>query len=128
MQSLLTKFLAEHHRKSSNGDVDGVVADYGAKVDHFTNGVVSRDFIRKDELEYHAPGSRVTETMIGQPKIERSAPGSFTATYSINYHRIRPDGRWTKGVSDIELTIGMSDDQPYIVRQRALNRNIERGP
>lgn len=131
MQSILTAFLTEHHHKSSNGDVDGVVADYGDKVDHFNNGVVSRDFIRKDELEYHAPGSRVSETIIGQPKIEHldsDTNKTYSAGYSINYHRLRPDGRWTKGISDIALIIEILNDHPRIVRQRAQNRNIERGP
>ncbi len=125
----LTNFVTQHHNKSSRGDVDGFIADYAEKVNHFDNGVVTRDFIRKDELEYHSPGTRVTETLIAPPQFERldSDGVTYTASYSINFHRVRSDGQWSKGVSDVSLIIEVTKDGPLIVRQTAKARNIQKG-
>ena len=124
----LSEFLAQHHAKSSRGDVDGLVADYANRVDHFTNGYVDRDFIRKDELDYHSPGTRVTETMTTRPEFNLLNGTTYAATYSIAFHRVRPDGRWTKGNSDIEMDIDLTPNGPRIVRHHAKIRDQQKGP
>lgn len=126
--NLLRSFIVAHHAKSSRSDVEGLLADYGEKVDHFNNGVVDRNFIRKDEIDYHSPGTQVTETMSTQPVFRQLDAASFEATYTIGFHRIRPDGKWTKGFSDISLVIEMTPGGPRIVRQRAQNRDQQKGP
>ena len=128
VEKMLGAFIEQHHAKSSRGDVEGLVADYNDHVDHFNNGLVDRSFIRKDELEYHSPGTRVTETIVTRPTFSEIEPNFYSASYSISYHRIRPDGRWTKGISDIELQIMMFPNGPRISRQRAQNRDQQRGP
>ena len=128
VEKMLIAFIEQHHAKSSRGDVEGLVADYNETVDHFSNGLVDRSYIRKDELEYHSPGTRVTETVVTRPTFSEVEHNTYSASYSISYHRIRPDGRWTKGISDIELQIMMFPNGPRISRQRAQNRDQQRGP
>jgi hypothetical protein len=91
----LFAFLLQHHAKSSRSDVNGLVADYGEKVDHFSHGIVDRAFIRKDELEYHAPGIKVTEEIFTRPNFSKIATNAYSANYSITYQRIHPDGGLT---------------------------------
>ncbi len=128
VEKVLGAFIEQHHAKSSRGDVEGLVADYNESVDHFSHGLVDRSYIRKDELEYHSPGTRVTETVVTRPAFSEVEHNTYSASYSISYHRIRADGRWTKGISDIELQIILSPSGPRISRQRAQNRNQQRGP
>ncbi len=130
MQKKLTDFLILHHAKSSRGDVNGLIADYGEKVNHFNNGIVDRAFIRKDESEYHSSGTRVTETIITLPSIKRlpSDGNTWSVNYSISYHRVRSDGRWTKGISDVSLIIEVTNDGPLIVSQHAQTHDQQKGP
>ena len=128
IERVLGVFIQQHHLKSSRSDVDCLVADYGDRVDHFQNGIVDRNFIRKDELEYHSPGTRITENLLTRVTARELEHNLYSATYTIGYHRIRPDGRWTKGVSDIELQIEMTANGPRIVRQRSQNRDQQKGP
>jgi hypothetical protein len=128
VSSALLTFIHMHHLKSSRGDVDGMLEDYAERVDHFNHGIVDRNFIRKDELEYHAPGVRLTETLRELPAFERLADGSISASYTIAYERHRPDGHWAKGLADISLTIELTPSGPKIVRQRSQNYAKQQGP
>jgi hypothetical protein len=128
VEEALRSFLAAHHLKSTQGDVSGLVADYGDLVDHFSNGIVDREFIRKDESEYHSPGTRVSESIIARPEFAPLGSNCYSAKYSISFHRVRPDGRWVKGNSDIDLQIEMTPAGPRIIRQRAKPRDQQKGP
>ena len=130
MQKKLTDFLIQHHAKSSRGDVDGLLTDYAAKVSNFDKGVVDRAVIRKDELEYRPSGTRITETITTLPIFKRlsSVGNTWSVDYSISSHRVRPDGRWNKGISDISLVIEVTDDGPLIVSQRAQTHDQQKGP
>lgn len=124
----LAAFIARHHAKSSRADVNGLLADYAPSVDFFTNGIVDREFIRADKLQYHAPGTRVTETITTPPTFNPGPNHTFAASYSIFFHRIRPDGHWSKGYSDVELQIEITPTGPRIVRQRGQVRDQQKGP
>jgi hypothetical protein len=94
--------------------------------------VVDRETIRKEELEYHSPGTRVSEIVVGEIKISPMSERLFRATYTIRYEQVRPSGSWARGLSDIELVIDVSRASPriipQIVRQRANNYNKQKGP
>jgi hypothetical protein len=124
----IAAFLVAHHSKSSHDDVNGLVEDYGEHVDHFDHGVVDREFIRKDEQEYHSPGTKVTETIVTPTHFAPLGGTIVSATYTIAFLRIRPDGHWSRGLSDIDLQIDVTSSGPRIIRQRAQNRNVQKGP
>ncbi len=124
----LAEFIRLHHIKSSKGDVDGLVNDYAEQVDHFDHGLVDREYIRKDETEYHAPGVRLSENIVTLPVIRKIDASHFGATYSIYYNRVRPDGRWLKGYADIILQMELTSEGPRITYQRATQRDQQKGP
>ncbi len=124
----LSEFIRLHHLKSSNGDVDGLVSDYADQVDHFDHGLVDREYIRKDETEYHAPGVKLSENIVTLPVTRKIDANHFWATYSIYYNRVRPDGRWLKGYADIILQVELTSEGPRITYQRATQRNQQKGP
>jgi hypothetical protein len=128
VEETLRSFLVAHHLKSTQGDVNGLISDYAERVDHFNNGVVNREFILKDELAYHSPGSRVSENIVTKPTIASLGNNRFSATYSISFHRVRPDGHWVKGQSEIDLQIEITPQGPRIIRQRAQSRDQQKGP
>jgi hypothetical protein len=128
---LLRTFIRTHHEKSSRGDVDGLVADYASNVDHLNWQMVSREDIRKEEREYHSPGTRSTETVEGEISIAHLSGALFRAKYTLRYHQIRPSGAWARGVSDVELIIDVGSASsvfaPQIVKQRAVQKEKQNG-
>jgi len=93
---------------------------------------VEREAIRKEELDYHSPGTRVSEVVVGEIKLSTVSENLFRATYTIRYEQVRPSGAWARGLSDIELVIDVARASPrlipQIVRQRANNRDKQKGP
>ena len=128
IERVLGVFVQQHHLKSSRSDVDGLIADYGDRVDYFDKGTVDHNFIRKDELEYHSPGTRITENLLTRVTVREVGHNLYSTAYSIGYQRTRPDGRWMKGVTAVELHIEMTASGPRIVRQRSENREQQKGP
>lgn len=124
----LRSFVRFHHAKSSRGDVDGLVADYAERVDHLKGEVVSREVIREDELKYHSPGTRVSETVVGDITLTSVSDTLARATYTIRFEQTRPSGAWARGFSDIELVIDHTGPSLRIVRQRAKSRDTQKGP
>ena len=124
---LLANFIYEHHAKSSRGDVAGLVADYADSVNHFDHGIVDREFIRKDETEYHSPGTRVTETLIAPPAFTTLGSNLYSASYSLSFLRIRPDRHWTKGVSEIQMQISLTPAGPRITSQQSQTHDLKKG-
>jgi hypothetical protein len=127
IESQIRAFITLHHTKSSRNDIEGLVADYADRVDHFDNGFVDKAFIRKDESAYHALGTRVTERIIVEPKLSRIDTVTFDASYSISFLRLQGQ-RWTSGDSDLELRIILGNTGPQIIRQRGETRNLKKGP
>jgi hypothetical protein len=127
--NLLRAFIHGHHAKSSRNDVNGLVADYADRVDHFEKGVVTREAIRAEELEYHGPGVKVTEVLTEEPKLSEIGNKSYGAKYTIRFERTNAvNGKWARGTADVELTIELTNDGPRIVRQKAKTRVVEKGP
>ena len=125
----LRAFIREHHAKSSRNDVDGLMASYAERVEHFDKGVVSRDVVRAEEAEYHSPGVKVSELLTEEPKFSTLGNDRYAAKYTIRFDRTNSVNRkWSRGFADIELTIAMTNMGPRIVRQNAKTRVVEKGP
>ncbi len=127
VEQQLTAFITEHHAKSSRGDVTGLVDDYADHVDHFDHGIVDREFIRRDEVEYQSPGTRVTESITTAPVFTPLGNGLYSATYSLSFLRIRPDRHWTKGISEIQMQINLTPNGPRITSQRSQSHDLQKG-
>ncbi len=122
----LERFLQEHHAKSSRGDINGLMADYALMVDHQGAGRVTLDAIRKEELEYHAPGYRVSERMRGAPQFRRLSPNVVEAKYELGFVRAKPDGSWISGVADVVLNVHTDFSGRRIVKQQSTSRENEK--
>lgn len=127
--TFLRAFIHGHHAKSSRNDVNGLIADYADRVDHFEKGVVTRDVVRAEEVEYHAPGVKVSEVLTEEPKLSDLGNKRYAAKYTIRFDRSNAaNGKWARGFADVELTIELINDEPRIVRQNAKTRITEKGP
>lgn len=125
----LRDFIREHHAKSSRNDVEGLMASYAERVEHFDKGVVSREVIRAEETEYHGPGVKTSEVLAEEPKLSALGNDRYAAKYTIRFDRSNSVNRkWSRGFADIELTIAMTNMGPRIVRQNAKTRVVEKGP
>jgi hypothetical protein len=127
-QELIANFIIAHHAKSSRNDIDGLVSDYAEQVDHFDKNVVDREFIRKEEVAYHAPGYRISERVVTPIRTVARPGGEFEASYTISSERVRPDGRWARGLADITLRLNPTPEGFRINFQRAVHRNQQKGP
>jgi len=122
----IEEFIHQHHAKSSAGDVDGLVADYAKNVEHYDKGLVDREVIRQEELEYHAPGISVKEVVRGEIRIEPVGGKAFSAAYCLDFLRTKPDGEWVRGASDVVLMIEIRSGVPSIFSQRSTSRPNEK--
>ena len=98
------------------------------RVDHLKGVLVDREVIRKEELDYHSPGTRVSEVLVGEIVLSTESELIVRANYTIRFEQTRASGAWARGFSDIELLIDFKGPSPQIIRQRAKNRNTEKGP
>ena len=125
----LRTFIREHHAKSSRNDVDGLMAGYADRVEHFDKGIVSRDVVRAEEAEYHGPGVKVSEVVTEEPKLSALGNDRYAAKYTIRFDRSNSVNlKWSRGFADVELIIAMTSMGPRIVRQNAKTRVVEKGP
>lgn len=115
----LTDFVRNHHVKSSQGDISGLIADYAPQVDYFDHGVIGPDFIRKDELAYHAPGYTIAEAVGNEISISPLENNLYVVSYTLDFSRQRSDGSGFYGVSEVELQVLFSEEGPKITHQRA---------
>ena len=122
----LEQFIHEHHAKSSRGDINGLMDDYASTVEHQGSPAVSRATIRKQEVEYHAPGYRITEKVRGAPEFRRVSPNLIEASYELSFVRVKPDGAWISGVADVLVGIEIGADGARIVKQRSTTRDSEK--
>jgi len=123
---IIEEFIHRHHAKSSAGDINGLVADYAATVEHYDKGLVDQEFIRKEEEAYHAPGNSVKETVRGQMRIDSLGGKAFSATYCLDFMQVKPTGEWVRGASDVVLLIEIQAGKPRIFSQRSTSRASEK--
>jgi len=115
-------FINFHHRKSSDGNINGLLDDYADRVDSFQDGFVDHAFLRDAEKKYHAPGHIVSEKVVGEIRETLIAPDRIRAEYPLQSVLIKPDTSWTRGVSDVTLEIQVTSNGLRIVKQNSVSR------
>jgi hypothetical protein len=117
-------FVLAHHKKATEGNIAGMVADYADKVDHFQNGVVDRDFILKDEIAYHAKYIYVDEEVKGEIKTRDLPNGVVEVSYLllVSWQK-RADNELGGGEFDVTLEVGKADGRLQILKHRSTKRN-----
>jgi hypothetical protein len=123
---LIDAFIRKHHAKSSNADVQGLMADYAGRVQHYKSGIVSKEFIHAEEMKYHAPGSRIQERVRGEVQIASIGGGFYTATYDLLFVHSKADGSWTRGVATVNLEVWMTPSGPLITKQNSVSQESEK--
>ncbi len=124
--AIIGQFIVRHHEKSTAGNLDSLMRDYGDRVEHYQAGVISRDAVRAEEIKYHAPGYRVTERVRGRVQFRRLSPSRTEAKYELIFLRVKPDGSWATGAADVMLEIEMTTAGPLIVKQNSVSRESEK--
>jgi serine/threonine protein kinase len=91
------RFVYEHLRKSVNGDISGMLADYADHVDYYDNGYVDRSFIMRDRQTFVA----------GWPFLKIMPSGGIRFNDTSNLSRVtisfdyRFDARNSKGIHSL---------------------------
>lgn len=117
----IRRFVHLHHEKAARGDVEGVVADYAEVVDHFSNGLVNRDFILRDETAYHAKLASQTEVVNGGILIIKMIEKNvYEARYPLKVRWTKANGESGGGVFGVELRVRMKGDSFEIIRHRSV--------
>jgi len=97
LQGEIERFVYEHLRKSVNGDISGMLADYADRVDYYDNGYVDRSFIMRDRQTYAN----------GWPSLKIMPSGGIRFNDTSNLTRImvsfdyRFDARNNKGIHSL---------------------------
>jgi serine/threonine protein kinase len=97
LRAEIEKFVYEHHRKSVNGDIAGMLADYAERVDYYENGFVDRSFIAKDRQTYSTAWPSMKISGMGNFRINET-PGSNRVTVWFDY---RFDATNKKGIHSL---------------------------
>lgn len=128
-ENLIRNFVALHHQKVSNRDLDGYVADYAMKTDYFGTNKVSRQTIREDQGKYFAKYSRkITETIKGRVAVRGLGNELYEAKYDLNSSAAgKEEWNWISATSEVTLGIQILDESPQIVSQSAKVRDVEHG-
>ena len=117
LKDMVVRFVAAHHKKSLEGDVQGMVADYSDKVDYFTNGVVDRAWILQDEATYHNSHLMVEERVMGDVTVKHATQGG---DYAVSYDlRVQAQNLGTRkpvnGVFSVRLVITHTSEGMRII-------------
>ncbi len=117
LKDMVVRFVAAHHKKSLDGDVQGMVADYADKVDYFTNGVVDRDWIMRDEATYHNSHFMFEEQVIGDVRVKHATQSNgYEASYDL---RVKAQNMATRkpidGVFSVRLVITHTSEGMRII-------------
>jgi hypothetical protein len=124
LKKAVTTFIFSHHAAASAGRLNDVVNDYADRVDHFKNGMVSRDFILRDEKEYHQKYRYVRESVQGALTIKRLGIGQVEVSYIMaNEWQRLADNVTGGGVFRIVLTLEDQLTGWKIIRHRADKQN-----
>lgn len=124
LEKSVVTFVMNHHQAASQDRLIEMVNDYANRVDHFNNGVVGRDFIMKDEREYHQKYSYVRETVKGDPVVRVISGGKVEVTYVMVNEWQRLADKVTGGATfRVSLTLEAFPEGWKITRHRADKEN-----
>jgi hypothetical protein len=117
LKDMVVRFVAAHHKKSLEGDVQGMVADYADKVDYFTNGMVDRAWILRDEATYHNSHLMFEEKVIGDVTVKHATQGDG---YEVSYKlRVQAQNMGTRkpvdGIFSVRLVITHTSEGMRII-------------
>lgn len=115
------EFVTIHHEIAKSGDVDRLLRDYAELVDHFKNGMVDREFIRRDELKYHSENLVLEERILGGIRVARSDQAAgHVAIYALRVSIQDLATRQAKTfVFDVTVEVVETPDGLKIIRQKA---------
>ena len=121
LKDMVVRFVAAHHKKSLEGDVQGMVADYADKVDYFTNGVVDRAWILQDEATYHNSHLMFEERVMGDVNVKHATQGG---DYAVSYDlRVQAQNLGTRkavgGVFSVKMVITHTSEGMRIILQHS---------
>lgn len=121
LKDIVVRFVAAHHKKSLEGDVQGMVADYADKVDYFTNGVVDRAWISRDEATYHNSHLMFEERVMGDVRVKHSIQGG---DYDVAYDlRVQAQNMATRkpidGIFSVRMVIAHTSEGMRIILQHS---------
>lgn len=116
LANTVAQFVASHHKKASEGRVRDVVQDYAEMVDHFSNGMVLRDFILEDETKYHRNYNFVHEEVVGDVRVSNAGEGLLQAQYVMrNQWQKAADGKQGGGLFDVTLTLAPQSGGSFLI-------------
>jgi hypothetical protein len=117
-------FVTRHHAKVRALDLEGFVADYAETVDFNDKGLVTADFIRKDQAAYMPRYDKLSETLLGGITVTPTGSG-WQASYTIRSYAIsKQDGKVHDHRIAMELDIRKNGDETLrIFRERATREN-----
>jgi len=124
LKKSVTTFVFAHHAAASKGKLNKVVNNYAERVDHFRNGIVSREFIYKDETDYHRKYKFVWETVRGRVAIRNIREGLVEVSYVMGNEWQRLSDNLS-GSNLFRVTLNL-ENQPEgwkIVKHRADKQN-----
>lgn len=121
LKDLVVRFVAAHHKKSLNGDVQGMVDDYAERVDYFTNGFVDRAWIFRDEQAYHSAHLMFEERILGDVTVKYADRGNgYVVTYDL---RVQAQNQGTRklveGVFSVRMVITHTSEGMRIILQHS---------
>lgn len=97
LRAEIERFVYEHLRKTVNGEISGIAADYADRVDYYENGYVDRSFIMRDRQTYVAAWPSLRITPMGGVRIDDSSSVS-RVTISFDYQF---EARNNKGIHSL---------------------------
>ncbi len=121
LKDMVVRFVAAHHKKSLEGDVQGLVADYADKVDYFTNGAVDRAWILRDEATYHNAHLMFEERVMGDVRVKHAIQGG---DYEVAYDlRVQAQNMATRkpidGIFSVRMVIAHTSEGMRIILQHS---------
>jgi hypothetical protein len=121
LKDMVVRFVEAHHKKSLDGDVQGMVADYADKVDYFTNGVVDRAWILRDEATYHNSHFMFEERIMGDMAVKHATQGDgYEAAYDL---RVQAQNMGTRkpidGIFSVRMVITHTSEGMRIILQHS---------
>ena len=113
-------FVLAHHLKASDGKIEEFVTDYAERTDHLGDGLVSRDFIMKDEVEYHRKYTFLRERVANaRVMVEPRAEPPFQVSYTMENEWQKIDGTSGTGTFNVRLVVDKIGGQWRITKHKA---------
>jgi hypothetical protein len=82
-------FVKAHMQRTVNNDIDGVVADYTDRVDHYSDGMVGHDFIRADRQKYVKAWPDLTIQFTSEVQVTDTTESNIkVATFSYSFRAV----------------------------------------